>query len=83
MLKLFTDLFTEPDNVTFCPTRIAIGAANLAYHGAAAAGFFVGQLHLDIATLGQYVQHMTMLIGFGTTAIAVKSKAGGDANAAG
>ena len=72
-MKLLTDLFTEPDNQTWCPTRTATGLAFAIYHGVAAAGFWVGQLHLDIDAMGHYVTHMTMLIGFGSTAVTAKS----------
>jgi hypothetical protein len=81
--KMFRDMFTEPDGESFCPVRLAAGLANVTYHAAAAAGIYMGQLHLDIATLGQYLQHMSMLIGVGGVSVGAKSVMKGDTSNAG
>jgi hypothetical protein len=80
MLDTIRKLFTEPDNQTPCPVRVLTGIAALTYHAGAAAGICVGALHLDIATLGAYLQHMAMLIGVGGASVGAKSVLKGDAS---
>jgi hypothetical protein len=79
MIKLITDVFTEPDGITWCPTRIAIGIANLIYHGMTVVGLAMGQLHIDLPSLAAYVTNMVQLIGFGTAAVGAKSVLKADA----
>jgi hypothetical protein len=79
MKVLIRDLFTEPNGSTWCPARVAVGLAAVSYHLAILAGLTLGQIRLDISTLGQYLNHLTLLIGAGTGAVCLKSRLGGDA----
>lgn len=79
MFDTIKQLFSEPNNTTPCPVRVLAGVTALTYHASAAAGIWHGSLHLDIATLGAYMQHMTMLIGVGGAAVGAKSVLKGDA----
>jgi hypothetical protein len=70
---------TERDNSTTCPVRIGAVATAGVYH-VAAVWMVIGQsTHLDIATLGAYVQHMCTLIGVTGGAIGAKSLMKADA----
>ena len=79
MTDLLKKLFTESDNQTPCPVRVAAGATNVIYHMAAIAGVYIGAIHLDIVTLGQYLQHMATLIGVSGATVGAKSMMRGDA----
>lgn len=79
MINIIRKLFSEPDNETPCPVRIATGLTNIVYHVAAMFGIYLGILHLDISTLGMYLQHMATLIGVGSISIGTKSIMKGDA----
>ena len=72
-------LFTEPDNTTVCPVRVIGLASGALYHAAAAGGIATGAIHLDIASLGQYLQHMSVLAGTMGVATGAKSIMNGDA----
>jgi hypothetical protein len=74
-----TDLLTESDNQTICPVRAATAVAGALYHAAAAYGVYAGSVHIDIASLGQYMNHMMTLVGVGGGAIGAKSVMKGDA----
>lgn len=53
---------TEGDNATHCPVRLGAFGTGVVYH-AAAAWMVLGQhTHIDMAVLGQYVQHMGLLV---------------------
>lgn len=78
-MECLTHLLTEKDNRTMCPVRSATALTAITYHAAAVAGVVLGQVHLDIATLGQYLQHMATLIGVGGTTVGVKSALKADA----
>ena len=73
-------LITEKDNQTVCPVRVATLITGVLYHGAAAYGFWSHSLSVDINTLGQYMQHMMLLVGVGGTAVGVKSLMKADAS---
>ena len=73
-------MLTEGDNSTFCPVRVATAIVGVIYHAAAVAGIYFDAIHLDIVTLGQYLQHMvTMIVGGGAT-VGVKSVLKADAS---
>jgi hypothetical protein len=73
MKAFLLGMFTEKDNTTPCPVRIAAGAANAVYHFAAIAGIAMGHITLDINTLGLYLQHMSMIIATGGVSVGAKS----------
>lgn len=85
-MSLFSDLgkswkaaTTEHDGETKCPVRLgAIGTA-IIYHAGAAWMVFGQHTSLDVAIMGQYVQHMCYLIGTSGLAIGAKSVMKGDA----
>lgn len=77
--KAFKDVFTERDGETLCPVRVGSGLAGMVYHAAAVLGFSIGDIHLDINTLGTYLQHMVLLIGVGGATVGAKSLMKGDA----
>ncbi|MBV8061064.1 MAG: hypothetical protein JO253_06020 [Alphaproteobacteria bacterium] len=79
MFAWIKHVLTEPDGNTFCPLRCGMALTTAVYHGAAAAGLWNGGLHCDIATLGQYAQHMTTLFAAGGVGIGAKSIMKGDA----
>jgi hypothetical protein len=81
MMEFMKKLFSEADNQTPCPVRVAAGISNVIYHLAAVAGICMGSIHLDISTLGQYLQHMATLIGVGGVSVGAKSIMKADANA--
>ena len=80
MKDFIKKLFSEADNQTPCPVRIAAGLANVGYHIGALVGIYAGAIHLDITTLGLYLQHMATLIGVGGLSIGTKSIMKGDAS---
>ena len=70
---------TEGDNTTTCPVRLgAIGTA-LVYHVAATYMVFGQKTAIDAVLLGQYIQHMAMLIGVTAGGIGAKAVLKGDA----
>ena len=75
---MLNDLLTEPDGKTFCPVRVAgLGAAAL-YHVGAIAGIVQGHITLDIATLANYLNQMSWLIGAVGGSVGAKSLMNGD-----
>lgn len=72
-------ILTEADNTTLCPVRVAAFIVGALYHAAAAWGIFHNDLQFDIATLGQYMQHMMTLVGIGGLSVGAKSLMKGDA----
>ncbi len=72
-------ILTESDNATACPVRVGSGVVGLIYHAAAGAGVYLGSMHIDIVTLGQYMRHMIELVGVAAAGIGVKSAMKGDA----
>jgi hypothetical protein len=72
-------LLTESDNSTLCPVRVLTATTAFLYHVAALAGFFLGSVHLDISTLGQYITHLTTLIAGGGATVGIKALTGGNA----
>ena len=79
-MNFLQKLFSEADNETPCPVRIAAGITNFGYHLGAAVGIYMGAIHLDIVTIGLYIQHMVTLIGVGGLSIGTKSLMKGDAS---
>lgn len=77
--KTWKEATTERDGVTKCPVRLgAIGTAVI-YHVAALWMVFGQKAAVDVAMLGQYVQHMSTLIGVAAVGIGAKSVMKGDA----
>ena len=73
------NLITEGDNSTVCPVRVGSTIVGFLYHVAIVAGVYLEHLHLDMASLGQYIQHMMVLIGTMAAGIGAKSVLKGDA----
>lgn len=73
---------TERDNATPCPVRIGWIGAGAIYHVAAAWMVFGQHAAIDIAVLGQYVDHMVKLVLTGGAAIGAKSILKADADQA-
>ena len=72
-MSILANVLTEGDNKTHCPVRLGTSISAALYHVAAVVGAYMGSIHIDIATLGQYLQHMSLL--FGVTGLAVGAKA--------
>ena len=72
-------MFSESDNSTPCPVRIGSGVTAFIYHIAAVIGVWLGVIHLDMASMGMYLQHMVTLIGTTGASVGVKSVLKGDA----
>ena len=70
---------TEGNNTTTCPVRLGLVGTVVIYHAAAAWMVFGQGTSMDMAILGQYVQHMATVIGTAGAAIGVKSLMKGDA----
>jgi acetyl-CoA acetyltransferase len=77
--KVIRDFFTERDNATYCPVRVGGGLIAAGYHLGAFAGMVLGQIHLDMNTLGTYTQHMLSLLAVGGVTAGAKSTLKGDA----
>lgn len=78
-MNQLNNIFSESDNSTFCPVRVGAGITAALYHVGAVIGVFVGAIHLDIASMGLYLQHMVTLIGATGASVGVKSVLKGDA----
>jgi len=72
---------TESDNKTPCILRILSTVTGILYHAAVFSGLYLGAIHLDMASIGLYLQHMVTLTGTAGGAIGVKSILKGDAPA--
>lgn len=79
MLNIIKQMLTERDGTTTCPVRVSTGLVAMLYHLAAVIGCWTNQIHLDIGSLGQYLQQMTILIAASGAAVGVKSALKGDA----
>jgi hypothetical protein len=77
--KVILHVATEPDGESFCPVRIGTMFAGLTYHVGAAFMIFHQNMQLDMSILGQYIQHMSTLIGVSAAGIGAKSVLKGDA----
>lgn len=77
--KTLRDIFTEPDGQTICPVRVGAAMVGSLYHMAATVGLFTHALQLDMAALGQYMQHMMELVAGGGLTVGVKSVLRADA----
>lgn len=77
--KVIHDFFTEPDGISYCPVRISSALCAIIYHTMAGIGCVVSTIHLDIATLGLYLQHMATLIGVASASVGAKAILKGDA----
>lgn len=72
-------ILTEPDNATACPVRVGWLVTLVTYH-IAAAWMVIGQhLAIDIAALGQYIQHMSTLNAAGALSVGAKALMKADA----
>ena len=78
-MEQLKNIFSESDNSTLCPVRVGAGITAFLYHVAAVIGAVIGVIHLDMATLGMYLQHMVTLIGTTGASVGVKSVLKGDA----
>lgn len=72
-------MLTERDNATVCPVRVILVGAIAVYHLAAVVGVCIGQMRLDMPSLGDYLQHMCLVMGAAGGSIGVKSVLRGDA----
>ena len=79
MTTTLGQVFTEKDNTTLCPVRIGSGIVAFVYHAVAGVGVYMGSVHYDLSDLGQYIQHMMMLIGISGATVGVKSAMKADA----
>lgn len=66
-------LLSESDNATPCPVRWGGAITAFIYHAGAVFMLAFQGFHLDMAALGQYVQHMATLIGVVAGGAGVKS----------
>ncbi len=72
-------MLTERDNSTVCPVRVILLGAIVVYHVAAIVGVCLGQMHLDMPALGDYLQHMSVVMLAAGGSIGAKSVLKGDA----
>jgi len=72
-------ILTEPDGSTFCPVRVFGLFAGAIYHAGGVTGIVQGHIVLDMATMGEYLQHMCYLVGTIGAGTGVKSLMNGDA----
>jgi hypothetical protein len=79
MFEALKKMLTEGDNTTPCPVRVATAITAFLYHAGATVGLVMHDMHLDMATLGQYIQHMALLIGAGGGTVGLKSALKADA----
>lgn len=75
----FKKMLSEGDNETLCPIRVGGGIMIAVYHAAAVGGLITHALALDWAALGQYVNHMTQMIGAAAASVGAKSLMKADA----
>lgn len=79
MIERIKQMLTERDNATTCPVRVIIALGVVIYHLGAGFGVALGSIHIGMAELGQYVQHMMTVVGVSGGALGVKSVLKGDA----
>lgn len=72
-------ILTERDNATVCPVRVILLGAIVVYHVAAVVGVCIGQLRIDMPSLGDYLQHMSIVMLAAGGSIGAKSALKGDA----
>ena len=78
IVAAWKDATTERDGETKCPVRLGAIGTTAIYHAAAVWMVFGQETKIDIAMLGLYIQHMSMLIGVGALGIGAKSVMKGD-----
>lgn len=78
-MSWFTRMITEGDNATQCPVRVGAVATAAVYHAGAVFMIIAQHVTIDISMLGQYIQHMSTLIGVAGVSIGAKSAMKGDA----
>ena len=82
LAEVVKSMHTEKDGSSYCPVRISGSIVSVIYHLAAASGVYLGSVHLDMASLWQYIQHMLALILAMAGGVSVKSVSKADATEA-
>lgn len=77
--QVFQHLLTEKDNITFCPVRMLFMFSGASYHAGFFSGILMHQIVLSMATLGDYTQHLSILLGAGAASVGAKSLLKADA----
>lgn len=78
----FHNMMTEKDNSTVCPVRVGFIVVGVLYHVASFFMVMEQKFQLDMATMGQYVNHMIQLLGAGAVSITAKAALKGDSDPA-
>lgn len=72
-MEWFKNIFTEANNTTWCPVRVATALTGIIYHVLMVLGIFVGEIHVNVEFINSYLQQMTLFIGAGGLSVGVKS----------